>query len=337
MKDEWGNEAYYDFKNIQIILPQSMFSWATDVTGVMIEGSISLYTFSAFMNGGEILDYSIAGNDGTLVSDTNVVIGCHNNSIGVTSYGQAHDVDADLFKLKSPTNIFLQSFNYDGGLYYGCYGNVIGINSFENYFGNNCVNNFIYNNCVGNVLYNGVTSVILNSTCNKNIFYSDCSYIKMGSTCYSNIFYSGASKVNCGHYVRECLIYASSSEIEDNSSVISLGTNCHTIHVGENCRNVTVSSGFSNINIGSNVVKFKLNSDNVSNTSKKNIDVLTYINGINPTVDLVYTIDTERDCTSTLTIGNTTDGNLVAFNICDTYEALSSAMALADEINGEEV
>ena len=138
MKDEWGNECPYDFKNIQFKRSAQWFSqhstWATNILGSTPSNDMYFYTFSWYNANMEIEDASVIGYK--LEGDeSGAHYGVYDNKIGALNayynggYGQQM-----MFSLNSI--VFVSSANYD--CFYGCYSNTFGDNCQNNTFGNDC-------------------------------------------------------------------------------------------------------------------------------------------------------------------------------------------------------
>ena len=188
MKDEWGNECPYDFKNIQFK------RWAvTDVTSTKLttdalsnlqdifiynEGSqdimyayqgsnISIeastlvvdstahtfyYTFTWVDGNGDVLDASIVGQ--TLTNDESQYNGVFDNVFGQVSEYDFYPEEPERFRLALGCNVLVSTYSYEDGMFYGIYYNRFGSDCYSNTFGNsvgvNTFGNEVYNNTFGN-------------------------------------------------------------------------------------------------------------------------------------------------------------------------------------------
>src|SRR5574344_919495 len=133
MKDEWGNECPYDFKNIQFI--------RTLTDGYLDEDNgvpIYVYTFTWFDENNVLKDLSLIGNE--LMNDEEYKPGIFNNTIKeTTSYSVYFERNTPLFVLGD--NVFLYHHSFEEGLFYGCFNNSFGINCYSNTFGDSCSSN----------------------------------------------------------------------------------------------------------------------------------------------------------------------------------------------------
>ena len=171
MKDEHGNEAPYDFKNI-------MFKyWVSSID------SNYAYTFSSV-------------NNYTLI-DSSVYPSCYNNKID--KY-----ISNGLYKL--PNNIFCNNDRIDT-----CYGNVLGLNCYNNEFGGSCYFNRFGDNCYDNRLKYGCAKNSFGNNCYGNLlaknstnnsFGVSCSYNRLGENAISNSFGNLCSYNEFGDYCK---------------------------------------------------------------------------------------------------------------------------------------
>lgn len=340
MKDEWGNEAHYDFKNIMFNIDETYSEWIEACAGEPMGINVYYYTFSVLMDDGLIHDYSIVGNDGTCVSDTASVIGCFSNKIGWKSLGYTEDNGASPMQFGLSTVVFLESYNHDGSLYYGCFGNTISDNCDNIYIGSSAKNINIGDDCDVVMIYNGCYEI--NITNSRTItVYDTCYNITVEGNCHDNVVHMSSANCvfQCGAYNNVIYDTASHINIGRYSRGISIGQNNTNITVGDTCDRVTCMKGMRYVKIGDGVVKFAFtgNGEEVSSTYLRNIEVESYVNGINPSSDIRYVMTVDRNTNGLLYIGKDSNGNVSAYNPNDVYPALISAVVLADEINGEEV
>lgn len=166
MKDEWGNEAPYDFKNIMFYVVHQLFTVYVGYT----------YTFnyegkkdtSNIINIYNLLD----GNGKTPRVSNNIIKPAYN---GKNQMILNH-------------NVFIGTKSYEENLYYGCSNNKIGGNCIYNYFGNNCQNNELGNDCSFNSIRNDFSFNKLEDGCNNNSFKDYSVYNKLGSNSIGNTF-----------------------------------------------------------------------------------------------------------------------------------------------------
>lgn len=188
MKDEYNNECPYDFKNIQFNREGTYY-----------------YTFSWVDENNTVKDLSIVGNE--LYNDNGQISGCYGNKIGsVTSYNFGNMVSSptDLATALN-NNVFISTYAYESGTFYGCYSNISGNDCFNNTFGNNCYSNIFGNNCFNNTLGNNCTFNTFGNLCYFNTFGDNCSYNTFGNQCRNNIFGDNCSDNTFGNECNECI------------------------------------------------------------------------------------------------------------------------------------
>lgn len=190
MKDEYNNECPYDFKNIQF-----------DREGTYY------YTFSWVDENNAVKDLSIVGNT-ELYNDEEQISGCFGNKMGIVSlydFGVYDDNPTNLATALND-NVFISTYSYEDGLFFGCYSNTFGDSCYSNTFGGSCSNNtFGYkchsntfgdiciantfgNECYSNTIGNFDSFNSFGDYCFANTFGNDCTYNTFGKFCASNTF-----------------------------------------------------------------------------------------------------------------------------------------------------
>ena len=221
MKDEWGNECPYDFKNIQYL-----------------KNSVWLYTF-----GGEI-DNSLTG-------------GCHHNTMMDYVYRSILKLNFNTFGEGCNSNTFGNNC-YDNTVGNYCYSNNFGDSCRSNTFDYSCYSNTFGNNCYSNIFGDNCYSNIFGDNCNSNTFGSGCIYNTFGNDCRSNTF-SGVCESNTfGNYCSSNTFgnYCSSNTFGNYCSSNTFGGSCSSNTFGIGCQSNTFgdyceSNTFGN-NSGSN-------------------------------------------------------------------------------------
>ena len=233
MKDEYGNECSYDFKNIKYgdyytfdyLIDGVHWDGSNkygsrchhnkitlDVNGSLIPGLPKVY----FKNTSADAEchYNIFAND---VWDMNFGSGCYKNT----------------FESGSESNFFGDS----------CYHNTFEIKCKNIRFGNECHHNSFKCNCTNNTLGN---------QCHHNSFDEGCSNNQMGNECHHNIF-----KYNCGSnqlgsqcYNNSFDMNCSSNTFNDGCYLNIFGEGCNTNRFEGRCHSNTFGSGFFNNTIG---------------------------------------------------------------------------------------
>ena len=217
MKDEWGNECPYDFKNIKFY---------NDERGTYV------YTFTWIDDSYNVMDTTVFGNNGTLTYNGEIH-GVYNNVIKPYMKKIYNEDSGDYLGTKQSLNniTFISDYEYkdngnDGFL--GCYNNTFGNGCYNNTFGNDCYRNSFGNECqkhsFGNICFN-------------NSFGDNCSSNKFGDRCFNNSFGNGCT-VNifgngCKHnsFSNGC----HTNKFGDNFSANSFGNKCEWNSFGNNC------------------------------------------------------------------------------------------------------
>lgn len=208
LKDEFGNEASYDFKNIMY---NGYYTFDYYVSGVHYDGSVK---YGKYCYDNKIrLDANSANNVLGLpqitFKNTTATSPCHCNTIG-------HDC-------------------YNIAFGNGCYNNEIAEGCENIAFGNNCHNNKFGSGCKGEN-----TNINLGNGCYSNTFGLDCKNNNLGADCFLNVFGNGSSyntlspSCNSNTFGRDC-----------NSNYLSMG--CISNTFGHNCiRNKLAKHSFNN-------------------------------------------------------------------------------------------
>ena len=211
MKDEWGNECPYDFKNIK-------FKRGILDTGEMVKDNEAdmfryFYTFSYKDEYGNVFDTSIVGNNGEFTNDEGVISGVYNNVINKKLYS---DIGIQLQCLNEI--IFYAYYDYDSGAFYGysnnnfdvdceniilssgsnnntfkarCSSNILKEFCSNNTFGINCYDNILESQCKNNTFGNKCSNNELGRASSYNIFKQDCQNNTLGNKCNGNTFDTG--------------------------------------------------------------------------------------------------------------------------------------------------
>ena len=183
MRDEFGNECPYDFKNIMFkrwlatdnkpgrnglngrYMIGSKYSFAAQLDLDDENDYIWAFTFSSDASGGEQEDYSL---------------------------GQ-HNVYGNTFKPNSdgtlPNNVMYGEYNYFNRFGVDCYWNTLGNGCSRNSWGNSCNSNSWGNNCQNNSWGNG------------------CYYNSWGNDCFSNSWGNNCGSNSWGNEVTYCTVF----------------------------------------------------------------------------------------------------------------------------------
>ena len=247
MKDEWDNECFYDFKNIQYKI------YAVDETDPLWEKMQDYYDnemdvpyhLSANMNNMKkttsfIYAYTFSLVDGQETSYDASVIGLKgdddiyttipNNNIIKENFETFIKDDEDIISRLSLNFIFFIPFFSEDYLAsnYQVYGNKIGINSHDMGFGRKCFSNSFGNSCYNNSFGNECYNNSFGNSCYKNSFGNDCRSNSFGNDCDSNSFGKGCSSNSFGN---DCFYNSFGNNCYKNS----FGNNCFSNSFGNDC------------------------------------------------------------------------------------------------------
>lgn len=244
MKDEYNNEAPYDFKSI-------LFN--------------NQFTFDLYINSTHT-DYSI---------HTNASSYCYNNKINLFMHNNKYQLNRIIFKNTSTiqpcyNNIFGPNCN-NISFNYSCYSNSFGSNCYNITLGNQCSLNKFGDNCYDINMSGGKKTYTINNTtttlsastfpiladlqsgcilfntagtgdCKNNEFGNNCHHISLLNTCNFNKFGSDCSNIFCSNNNNERNIFGDSCSnilLNYKCSNNKFGSGCDTIRLGKVNYNTT--------------------------------------------------------------------------------------------------
>jgi hypothetical protein len=283
MKDEWGNIAPFDFKNMLFTRDSEWFgdheTWAGDVLGEVPETDLHFYFLSWVTEDGEVQDASIVGQ--TLTNDEGSYTGVYGNEIKeTTAYNMGMTEDATSTAFALPCTIIVSSYAYEDGDFYGCYNNKFGNDCFQNTFGNDCYRNSFGDNCYSNTFGND---------CYQNTFGNYCQNNSFGNGCYNNSFGNGCGSNTFGNHC-----YRN-----------SFGNSCQNNSFGNYCQSITVFDGVQNCSV----------TGGSQSAHVKNAQILNGTAGASSANKLTIAFAANKAYTQVAAM--TTEGNLKVFNPAD--------------------
>ena len=234
MKDEYGNEAPYDFKNIMFARYKisAMTGTATSLVNQYlgffdIDNSNVMYPSGATLTGDAVYRYTFDYLTGTTSKDTSIYqasrtsINVHDNEI--RSYFPNNQ------KATKLTNITL-----GGTSYASCYENKFDANS-----RNWAIAGEVYGNKVGTNGYN-------------NSVGQSFQYNSVGNNCYNNSVGNWFANNSVGIYFQNNSVGQSFqyNSVGQSFAYNSVGNNCYNNSVGNNCYNNSVGNWFTNNSVG---------------------------------------------------------------------------------------
>ena len=200
MKDEFGNEAPYDFKNIKFIYNSDFFTenanWKSAVLGQFTGSQLSFYTFSYYNTQSGVVDDSLKVQSNHYA---------HGNKIN--NYFRNEDGKLTLNNIvfvatkNSPYNNIIENGCNDCIFGDNCHGNTIGFDSSSNVVGNGFYNNKIGSEFKRNKIYNTGSnpkfhSNILGNYCEDNFFPKQFVSCECGDNFTDNDFFTNTSNPN---------------------------------------------------------------------------------------------------------------------------------------------
>lgn len=257
MKDEFGNECPYDFKNIMFKRwgaigknDEKVYYCNVDFTTeeslteqVDFDKTEFYYTFSTLRYGCQVIEpnSNIPENYTHLwVCDITV-----DPFKLPRDYSHKDDLDYDfcigntIKPLYTKNNILMLNNNV-----------FIGYPSFwkkdeDNYVtynSTNFTNNTILNDCYGNTFCGKITSNTLENNCSYNIFTENSFKNRLGSGCKVNTFMKGSNGNQLGDDCKENVMFSSSDNILENLNIANVLNDSNCNHLRFTC----ISNHFSN-------------------------------------------------------------------------------------------
>jgi hypothetical protein len=163
MKDEFGNEAPYDFKNIKY---DNFYTFDYEIENVHYDGST---IYGKYCYGNKIDCYK-NNDDGKYYIPKNIMKNTNSDS----------KCYCNIFKNNAISNIFGD----------GCYNNIIGVGSCNNILEDNCYSNTFSDNCNENIICTGCNSNIFGKCCASNVLGSDSNFNTFGDNCNENVIFT---------------------------------------------------------------------------------------------------------------------------------------------------
>ena len=212
MKDEFNNEAWYDFKNIQFLRPASWFIDNPKFWTQFVEDTY-FYTFS-------IVDDGIIKDDSLYSENSHAT----DNHLGRST--------ALISKLNN--TIFIDKPNN------GVFNNTIADGHYNNTFGQSVWNNTFGHNFINNIFNKTIQYNVIDANYKDNKAYGNFIYNTVGCGCYSNNFAGNVTKCTfkqayyynnfIGDMLYQCTFEPNNNWISDIPSLINVtfSNNCIT-------------------------------------------------------------------------------------------------------------
>ena len=300
MKDEWGNECPYDFKNIQfkrfaiteynkvpsLVVDNGENKYGYYYGAMQLNGESQvisnavygenfewLYTFALKdLATGTWHDYTVVAHLG-LKGDEGYALTCYGNKIGQCRYDYVNeDGDGELVTILNDV-VFMNCYgdlsdtSYSDDYSY-CYSNVLADNCFSNTFGNYCQ----YNTFGNDFRYNTFGNECYNNTFGNNIWYNtfgnDCGGNTFGNDNNRNTFGNGIGSNTFGNdcyrntFGNGCWKNTFGNECYSNT----FGNECYSNTFGNYCYNNTFGNECYSNTFGNNCYRNTFGNSCYSNT-----------------------------------------------------------------------
>lgn len=303
MKDEFGNECPYDFKNVKFARYQA----TSDNSGLngkylCVENHTSAgitiapdaldcwsYTFSSDASSRTQTDISLdginnevylnvfkRGNKDVLPNNVLYGVGSHNNVFG--SECRYNTSVAHFYSNTFGDSCRINTFSYN--CYYNtfgdnCSGNSFGDNFKDNTFGCDCEANIFGNTCSGNTFSNTCSNNTFSTTCSNNTFSNSCTGNTFGIGCNSNTFGVNCSGNTFGDNCQNNTFgnscpnntfgnYCSANSFGNYCSENTFNNACSGNTFGSSCVGSILGSGFKGNSLGNGCIYLNI-ADNVKN------------------------------------------------------------------------
>ena len=321
MKDENGNQAPYDFKNIQFkrwLVSDSMSDrtgFTDKYLGVLNNLPVNLsiddeddfvwaYTFSSDADGGEQEDLSLDGKanyvyDNIIEESTDFILP---NNVFFGTYCYSNHLKVNCYQ-----NSFSQS----------CYGNSFSqnccFNSFsqgcsQNSFSQNCQSNLFSQNCFRNSFSQGCSQNSFSQYCSYNSFSQGCSQNSFSQSCSRNSFSQGCNNNSFSQYCQN-------NSFSQNCYQNSFSQNCSNNSFSQDCYNNSFSQSCTNIHLFEGV-QFC----DVTGTGSGNPQNAQILSGMVGTSQSHLSVSIAKGKSYTQMVGKNTSGTVKVWNPADLAE-----------------
>jgi hypothetical protein len=311
LKDEWGNECPYDFKNIQFKRIAITDVQATGITSEMLSdlkttfvydnnggicygqanrtpsnvsnggGTINYifdnntvnyyYTFTWIDDSGKVKDASVVGQK--LTNDDGYYSGVFNNQILPVSEYMFSSDNPNRFRIVLNNIVFVSSYS-NGGYFNGYYGNKFGVNCYNNTFGNYCIQNTFGNDFNGNIFGVNCGNNTFGNDCYSNIFGDYCISNTFGNSCYRNTF---GNNCDSNIFGNKCIYNIIGRDCDYNT----FGNYCNRNTFGNSCWNNTFGNNCDSNIFGDYCTSNTFGNNCTSNTFGNYCDSNTFGNYCN--------------------------------------------------------
>lgn len=253
LKDDWGNECPYDFKQIQFkrykILQYNegeldyVYVSGEDVLDEngqpQLDNAVWVYTFCLLDSQNNAVDLSVMQR--LYRDDENMCNSCANNRIGACI---APDLTAEAYIYCIPDNAFVTDgdFTSDYAEVLMPEGNILGPDCSKNTFtghvvnntlGAKCSSNAFGDDCIGNILEFWNTNILLANSCSRNRFEQYARTISLYQICNNNVFGANSYSIILGDS-------GFGNRIDADCTDIVAGTGVAKCQFGPSCSHITL-------------------------------------------------------------------------------------------------
>ena len=262
LKDEWNNEAAYDFKSITFCnLNTAGVDTYNDLPN---DGSQYYYTFNLINTARDNGDYATCMSlDATIYNNVNIsnapgqISGVHFCNFGTYK-------DENKRKLNKVLLFVIMAYgegNYSVGIGYACYNFLIGSRSKSIKVGDNCKDLTFGNSCESNTFGDNCNSLTFGDGCYSMTFGDGCNSLTFGDGCYSMIFGDNCYSLTFGDYCNrltfgdycDSLTFGDecySMTFGDRCSSLTFGRSCNSLAFGDRCYSLTFGEGCYSMTFG---------------------------------------------------------------------------------------
>jgi hypothetical protein len=257
MKDEFGNECPYDFKNIQFARWELSNPTCIDANG----GNVSP-DFIMTHSSSKLGLYGVSKNDNTFrVKHTQTEFQIIYNITTLPTYVYTFGVYQD-YTINSRCNIknnIIKNYKYVGStssvqpkpIQIQQLNNIVFLNNspltnvycISNTFGNECYSNTFGNSCNFNTFGNDCNSNTFGNSCNSNTFGYNCFSNTFGYDCCCNTF---EKSINTNTFGYNC----NSNTFGDSCIFNTFGNDCDHNTFGKSCNSNTFGNGSNSNTFG---------------------------------------------------------------------------------------
>ena len=337
MKDEWGNECPYDFKNIKfqrwavtadqdhpyLVVDNAdnnygYYYGAKDLQDNNVlskatygEDTGYFYTFALKdLESGDWFDYTVAAHLG-LKNDEENEVACYNNHLieATDEYGSGKGEMAKMLNnivffncytdLSDTSHADDYSYCNNNRFLGNCHSNTFGNGCTYNTFGNSCGSNSFGNNCGGNTFGNNCGSNTFGNSCQNNSFGNNCGGNTFGNNCGGNTF---------GNYF-------SWNSFGNNCGSNTFGNYCNNNSFGNDCRQNSFGNYCKYITVFDGVQYCSVSGGSADNAPVKNAQILNGTAGASAANKL--TIAFTANASYTQVAAKDSSGNLQIWNPAD--------------------